>query len=139
MNIIDATNLLLGRFATVAAKKALLGEEIVIVNCENAIISGKKEEIIERYKQKVKRGIPLKGPYFPKQSDLVVRRTIRGMLPFKTAKGREAFKRVMCYTHVPSEYQNKKLESIKTAHVSKLPSLYYMRLGDVCRLLGGKK
>ena len=37
--IIDATELIVGRFATVAAKKALLGERIDIINCEKAIIT----------------------------------------------------------------------------------------------------
>ena len=48
--ILDATNLILGRMATAVAKKALLGEKIDIVNCENAVISGNKYQILERYK-----------------------------------------------------------------------------------------
>ena len=38
--IINAENLILGRMTTYAAKKALQGEEVDIVNCEKAIITG---------------------------------------------------------------------------------------------------
>ena len=48
--IIDATNLLVGRLATVVAKKALLGGKIDIVNAEKAIISGPKRLVINKYK-----------------------------------------------------------------------------------------
>ena len=40
---IDADNLILGRMATTAAKSALAGENVVIVNCEKAIVTGKKD------------------------------------------------------------------------------------------------
>ena len=38
--IINADNLVLGRMAAIAAKQALLGEDVRIVNCEKAIITG---------------------------------------------------------------------------------------------------
>ncbi len=37
--IIDANNMILGRLASFAAKKALLGEKIDVINCEKAVIS----------------------------------------------------------------------------------------------------
>lgn len=137
--IIDATNLIIGRIGTVAAKKALLGEEIMIVNCEKAIVTGKKKMVIAKYKQKVEKGIPLRGPYFPRRSDMILRRTIRGMLPWKTTKGREAFKRIKCYLGVPEELKEKKAETIKEADVSKVPNLDYVVLGDISKILGAKQ
>ena len=50
--IIDANNLILGRMATFVAKQALLGEEISIVNCEKAIMTGNKQQILAKYKKK---------------------------------------------------------------------------------------
>ena len=44
--IIDANNLILGRMATFIAKQALLGEDIKIVNCEKAVITGDRKEIL---------------------------------------------------------------------------------------------
>lgn len=136
--IINAEHLIVGRLATYTAKKALLGESIDIVNCDKAIITGKKEEILARYKQRRERGDPHHGPYFPRVSDKLVRRVIRGMLPYKQYKGKEAFKRVKCYRGIPENLQGKKLETIKEANVSKMQNLKYISVGEICSFLGGK-
>lgn len=136
--IIDATNLILGRLATFAAKKALLGEKVDIINCEKAVITGDPKTTYARFKQKRDMGIPLKGPYPSRMPDRIVRRTIRGMLPRKKAKGRYAFSRVMCYIGVPEKLKDKKTETIKEADVSKVPSLKYTTVGEISKLLGAK-
>ena len=46
--IIDGANATLGRLASYAAKQALNGENINIFNCELAMISGKRYNIMER-------------------------------------------------------------------------------------------
>lgn len=136
--IIDATNLIVGRLAAFAAKKALLREKVDVVNCEKAVITGDPNVSYEKLKQKIDRGAPLKGPYHPRMPDRIVRRVIRGMLPWKKTRGREAFKRVMCYIGVPEELKGKKPETIKGADVSKIPSLKYARLGDLSKRLGAR-
>ncbi len=135
--VIDATNLILGRLATYAAKKALEGEKIDIVNSEKAVIVGKKEDILKKYKQRRERGDPHHGPFFPIQSDRIVRRTIRGMLPYKQAKGREAFENVRCYKGVPSKFKDKKLETIKSAKLSD-EIVKYLKIERISKFLGGK-
>jgi len=134
--IIDAENLILGRLATFVAKKALLGETIGVVNCEKAIITGKKDDILKKYRWKREVGETLHGPYFPRVSERVVRRAIRGMLPYKQYKGRIAFERIRCYRGIPEGLKGKKLETIKEADVSKMQNLKYMKIGDVCKFLG---
>jgi len=136
--IIDATNLLIGRMASVLAKKALLGEKIDIVNCEKAVISGGRANVLARYRQKADRGIPLKGPYFPNMPDRLVRRTIRGMLPYKQEKGRKAFERVMCYIGVPMQFKDKRFETVKEANVDKLPNMKFATVADIAKQLGAK-
>lgn|SRR3989338_8211648 len=136
--IIDAKDLLLGRMATLAAKKALLGEQVIVINSEHAIVSGKKSNVLARYTAKVAKGIPLRGPYFPRRADMVVRRTIRGMLPWKRAKGREAYRRVMCYIGIPEKFKDEKAVTIKEANVSKLPSLKSIKVKELCKLLGAR-
>jgi len=137
--IIDATNLIVGRLATVAAKKALLGEKIEIVNCEKAVVTGKRDAVIKSYLQKIHRGVPSQGPYFPKFSDRIVRRVIRGMLPYKQEKGRKAYERIMCYLSVPENLKDQKAETIKEANVSKLPNLKYVTIGDIAKQIGAKR
>ena len=137
MIIIDANNLILGRLASFAARKVLLGEEVQIVNCEKAIISGDKKYTLQKYKLKFDKGIPLKGPYFPRTPDRIVRRTVRGMLPFKRARGREAYKRVMCYTGMPEGLKQKPI-TIKEADASKHPNTRFITVEKISKHLGVK-
>ena len=137
--IIDATNLIVGRMATYAAKKALLGEDVRIVNCDKAVMTGKRESVLEKYKRQSQMGRHSKGPFYRRRSDMFVRRIVRGMLPYKQEKGINALKRVMCYVGVPDELKDKKLETFKDAHVSKVPSLYYTSVNEIVKSLGGKR
>jgi len=136
--IIDATNLILGRMATFAAKQALLGEEIKIINCEKTIMSGDKKKILAKYREKMKMGKPQKGPFIPKRADMFIKRTIRGMLPYKQEKGRNAFKRIKCYVDVPEEFKDKKSETVEKANVAKIPNLKYITVEEICKFMGGK-
>lgn len=136
--IIDATDLIVGRMATRVAKKAQLGEEIKIVNCEKAVITGKKGSVLARFKQKRDHGVPLKGPYYPRMPDRIVRRMIRGMLPYKQEKGAKAYKRVKCYIGIPVELEGQKIETIDEADVKKLKNLDYQTIGEISKKLGAK-
>ncbi|MBS3077833.1 50S ribosomal protein L13 [Candidatus Pacearchaeota archaeon] len=112
--IIDAEGGVMGRIAAFAAKQALFGKEVVIVNCEHAAITGSPRRIIEGYQQKRGRGgTAQRGPYFPKSPERVMKRTVRGMLSHTQFRGRAAFKRVICYDAVPAEYQASKKTSMK--------------------------
>ena len=92
--IVNADNLILGRMATTVVKKALNGEQIDVVNCERAILTGKKKDVLAKYKQRVNRGGPFHGPFYPRMPDRFVRRAIRGMLNYKQERGKNAFKRI---------------------------------------------
>ena len=138
--IIDAENMILGRLATHVAKKALLGEKIDIVNCEKAVITGGKKYLSNEYRKKNERGTrPTKGPFMPKMPDRFVRRTIRGMLPYKQEKGKNAFKRIMCYISIPDEFKDKKIEKIESCNVSKLGNLKYQYVEKICRSMRDRK
>jgi len=106
--IIDGENAILGRLASYAAKKALEGHKIVIVNSEKVIISGKLNKIKEDYQQKRRRhGDSQRGPIFPRSPEKILKRTIRGMLPIKKG-GKEVLKQIRCYNGIPEEYKEKK-------------------------------
>ncbi len=141
MRIINAEGLILGRLASKVAKMLLEGEEVVIVNAEKAIITGNREDIFAKYKQRTElrtRTNPRRGPFYPKRSDEIVRRTVRGMLPWKTDRGRKAFKRLKVYVGIPKEFEGKELETISEAHMSKLATPKYVTVGEVAKFLGGK-
>jgi large subunit ribosomal protein L13 len=128
MNIvIDGSNALLGRLASYAAKQALLGHDVVIVNCKEVVISGNSRSIIAHYRvRRARGGSAQKGPYFPKIAERIVKRTIRGMLPYTQGRGLAAFKKVRCYNELPQEYAEvKKIKAgkekpIKTMQLSEL-------------------
>ncbi len=136
--IINAENKIVGRIATVAAKKALLGEEVIIINCEKAIISGNRKAVISSYKKRAMKGTHSTGPFLPRQPDRFVRRAVRGMLPYKQPRGKEAFKRIMCYIGAPEEYPPEKAEDIPSAGIEKLPNFKYATVKEICKELGCK-
>ena len=134
MNI-DANDLIVGRIATVAAKKALLGEEVNIVNCKEAVFSGKKKTVLARFQRFREMGTPTTGPFIHRNPKDIVKRTVRGMLSYKQPRGRKAFERIKCYNDVPEKLKDK-LETIEEAHVKKLPSRNYMKVKDISKVLG---
>ncbi len=135
--IIDATNLIAGRLATVVAKKALLGEEITIVNAELAVFTGDKKKVLAAQKQKRERGAPLIGPFVPRQPDRMLKRTIRGMLPYKQPRGEKAFKSIICYVGLPKRFEGQDIQTIEVANVEKVTQIKYVTIGEICKLLGG--
>jgi large subunit ribosomal protein L13 len=132
MIVIDAKNLILGRFATHVAKQALLGEEVRVINCEKAIVSGKKATTLRETKESALRGNPVKGPFIPKMADRYVRRVIRGMLPYKVHKGAEAYKRVLCYIGEPEEFKDK-ATTLESASYKKLPNLRFTTVEEMLK------
>ena len=133
--IINAKDLVLGRFATVAAKRALLGEKVIIVNCDSAVISGDKYKLYKDYSRRKNMGT-FKGPFMPKMPDRFVKRAIRGMLPYKLEKGRKAFDSIKCFVGVPSEYKDKEFEKIENAEIKNLHTVKFVYVKDICKNLG---
>lgn len=112
--VINAENTPLGRIASYAAKQALLGKAIIIVNCSEAIISGDRQGIISRYQTaRARGGSALKGPNIKRSPYMIMKRTIRGMLSYKQGRGLNALKKILCYNDIPAEYQNKNKISLK--------------------------
>lgn len=135
--IIDANDLILGRLAAFAAKKALLGETIHIVNAEKAVITGDKKKVLGKYKNWREKGTPLIGPFFPRMPDRIIKRTIRGMLDYNSSRGKEAFARIKCHIGVPSEFEGKEFESLSKINVEKTHAKY-ITVGAISKELGVK-
>lgn len=129
--VINAENQVLGRLSAYAAKQALLGNTVIVVNSEKAVVSGSKRDILRRYKQKKARGVPAHGPFFPKKPEAVLRRTIRGMLPHRQAKGRKAFARIRCYSGIPENVS----DSVKVGKGVEKLSSRYITLKKICEAL----
>ncbi|NVM30196.1 MAG: 50S ribosomal protein L13 [Candidatus Helarchaeota archaeon] len=104
--IINADGLILGRLASSVAKMLLLGERVIIVNAEKSVISGKRRTTLNHYKERQNirtHTNPTKGPFWFKTPNQLVRRTIRGMLPWKKDRGRRAYRNLKVYIGIPEE------------------------------------
>jgi len=136
--IIDAEGAILGRLSTYIAKRLLAGETIDVVNVEKMVISGQPESTIRDYKAKLEirsKYNPLRGPFHYRRPDRFVRRTIRGMLPYKRPRGKAAFHRLKCHISVPKEFEKAKMIKIPEADSAKL-SRKKITVGDLCKQLG---
>jgi len=138
MVLINAQGLIVGRLSSIVAKKLLEGEEVTIINADKAILSGSKASTFAEYKQTVDRGTKEKGPYYPKRPDAIIKRTIRGMLPYKAQRGKDAMARLTVYIGTPSEVSGKEAVTLEKASADRLSSFKYMELGELSKQLGAK-
>lgn len=114
--VIDCDSQILGRLASRTAKLLLLGSRVVLVNAEKAAISGHASNIAANYKQKVEfkdKANPEHSPYWSRRPDFLVKRIVRGMLPWKKPHGREAFRRLRVYVGVPAEFGKREFSKEK--------------------------
>jgi len=142
IHVIDGTGLVAGRLASVIAKRLLNGEKIVVVNAEKIIIVGKPKSILERFKKRIVEwktyyNPEKRGPKYPRRPDLIFKRMVRGMLPYKKPKGREAYRRLRVYIGIPDEFKNHKFENVPQA-IRKNIKVPYISLGEVYKHFGGK-
>jgi large subunit ribosomal protein L13 len=136
MTIIDASDHVVGRLASVVAKRLLDGEEIIVVNAEKALITGDKAEILKEFRWRMDVGSTRKGPYYPKRPDRILERAINGMVPHKRPRGKTAMKKLKVYVAVPEEFKDKKLERIPEA--SRVTAESFLSLGDISKHLGAE-
>lgn len=137
--VLDAKNQILGRLASFAAKRALSGDMVVVLNAEKAVISGRRKSIVEEAKHILNTrtlGAQANAPVHERRPDLYFRRVVRGMLPWKKAKGRAAFHNVHVFMGVPEEFSGKSMMKVPGADASKLTSPY-IALEDLATEIGG--
>ncbi len=135
ITIINGENLILGRVASIVAKRLLEGEKIIIVNAEKAVLSGKKKSKTRKAKVFLEVGHPKKGPFHYRRPDRILRNTVRGMLPYKQPKGKQAYKRLKVFIEVPEELKEQKTETLAEAHAEKLKCPYFT-LGEFAKEIG---
>ena len=135
--VVNAEGHILGRLSSVIAKRLLNGEKIVVVNAEKAIVTGDREIVFRRYKEKYDRGSKEKGPYFPRHPEKLFKRTVRGMLPWKSRRGREAYRRLRVFMGVPEELKNKEFEIVENALYERVCKTdKFVTLKEICEYLG---
>jgi large subunit ribosomal protein L13 len=131
--VIDAKDQILGRLCTHVAKRLLNGEEITIVNAEMVRISGSRAQLLEHYRTRRARGKNFSGPKYPRAPDMILKRSVRGMLDYRKTSGMEAYRRLKVYVGVPRELKDIAAESPESSRKPVAKSVY---LGDISRELG---
>nr|AFX72999.1 60S ribosomal protein L13a [Spirometra erinaceieuropaei] len=116
--IIDARGHLLGRLASIVAKTLLQGQKVVVVRCEQINISGSFYRNKLKYREFLRKRMntnPSHGPYHYRSPAKIFWRTVRGMLPHKLYRGKEALGKLKCYEGIPPPYDKKKRVAVPSA------------------------
>lgn len=132
--IIDGAGAVLGRLASKLASLTLDGEKVVVVNAEEVVVSGDRDDVVEKYRRKTEYGSD-RGPKQPKRPDAILKRTVRGMVPYKKQRGRDAMQRLRVYVGVPEEYNGVEFEPVVST-VEDLGRAGYVELGDISEKIG---
>jgi large subunit ribosomal protein L13 len=130
--VIDARDCIMGRVASTVAERALDGERIAVVNAEGAVITGNEEDTVGTYRKRTELGSD-RGPAYPKRPDGIFKRSIRGMVPHKKQRGREALSNVRVYVGNPYEEEGDVLEGTS---IDRLSNMDFVSLGEVSEHLG---
>tara|TARA_A100001037_G_scaffold172350_2_gene154804 strand:+ start:5046 stop:5483 length:438 start_codon:yes stop_codon:yes gene_type:complete len=132
--IIDASGCVLGRVSSQIAQLSLEGNKVAIINAERAVITGSEQDILSRFQKRMEIGSD-QGPYYPKRPDRIIKRAIRGMLPYKRKKGRDALERIRVYVGNPFETEGEILANTSLEDPSEIR---YVELGLISEKLGAK-
>jgi len=144
--VVDARDCIMGRVASQVAEKALDGQTVAVVNAERAVITGREEQIMAKYEKRVDIGDDNKY-FYPKRPDGILKRAIRGMLPHKKQRGRDAFENVRTYVGNPysedgagsSQQQTTEAVVLEGTSLDRLSNIKFVSLADVSEQLGANK
>jgi large subunit ribosomal protein L13 len=133
--LIDASGLILGRAASLIAKRLLNGETIVVLNAEQAVVTGSRPNVLAFYTAARARGSVRSGPHFPRYPDRIFRRTVRGMVPHLKTRGKLAMDLLEVHIGVPSQFKGLPAVTLEGARAR--PALRApLTLAEITRLLG---
>mmetsp|Transcript_34699 Transcript_34699/g.83848 ORF Transcript_34699/g.83848 Transcript_34699/m.83848 type:complete len:202 (-) Transcript_34699:220-825(-) len=141
--VIDGRDHLLGRLASIVAKELLAGQKVVIVRCDEMVVSGSQVRNRVKYAQFRRKHMntnPRKGPFHFKSPAMMVWRTIRGMVHQKTARGQLALKRLSTFDGIPSPYDKEKRVVVPAAlRVMRIkPGRNFTVIGELADSVGWK-
>jgi large subunit ribosomal protein L13 len=144
--VFDADGLILGRLASTVADMLLKAarsdrdDKVVIINSEKAIVSGSSRAVLQTYHDKYALNHARKGPFYPRMPDMILKRTVRGMLPYqRKSSGRRALRNLRveigCPHHLASGMPEGHVEGEDSNIRKPLPESY-VSLGDISASLG---
>merc|ERR1712029_1304438 len=141
--VIDGRANMNGRLASIIAKLILNGQKVVVVRCEEINISGNFYRNKLKYLDFLRKRCnvkPSRGPFHFRAPSKIFWRTIRGMVPHKIQRGKDAMKRLQTFEGVPPPYEKKKRMVVPSAlKVLRLkPGRKFCSLGRLSHDVGWK-
>lgn len=133
--VIDADGLILGRMSSTVAKNLLRGEQVMIVNAEKAVLSGRKKTKVNEAKEFLDVGGVGRGPFHYRRPDRIVRKAVRGMLPIRQSKGLLAYRRLHVFIGIPDNLKGQKMNTLADAQAKKLTCPYFT-VGELAKGIG---
>jgi large subunit ribosomal protein L13 len=135
VTLVNAEGLIVGRMCSKVAKRLLNGEEVTILNAEKAVFSGKKKAKILEAHIFLEVGAPVRGPFHYRRPDRFLRKTVRGMVPYKQPKGKEAYARLRVFMGVPLDLKGKEMITFEEASSANLKGPHFT-LGELAKEIG---
>merc|ERR1712080_554588 len=134
---------LMGRLASTVAKLLLTGNKVVVVRTEGINMSGNFYRNKLKYLDFLRKRcnvLPSRGPFHFRAPGKIFWRTVRGMTPHKTERGKAALKRLQVFEGCPPPYDKKKkmvvpsaLKTLRLKHGRK-----YCSIGRLAHEVGWK-
>jgi len=131
--VVDARDCILGRVASQVAERALDGERVAVVNADASVITGNENQLVEKYQKRREVGSD-RGPAYPRRPDRIFKRSVRGMVPHKRPRGREAIENVRVYVGNP--YDDADPDILEGTSLDRLSNIKFVQLGDISEALG---
>ena len=143
--VVDARDCIMGRVASQVANRALDGDRVAVVNAERAVITGSEDDVMSTYRERDAVGSD-QGPNYPKRPDRIFKRAVRGMVPHKETRGREAIERVRVYVGNPyddgaADDDDEEADAVEPAvlegtSLDRLSTIKFVSLAEVSENLG---
>mmetsp|Transcript_10750 Transcript_10750/g.12977 ORF Transcript_10750/g.12977 Transcript_10750/m.12977 type:complete len:199 (+) Transcript_10750:179-775(+) len=141
--VVDCRGHLMGRMASIIAKELLAGQRVVAVRCELLEISGAIWRNKIKQAQFIKKRTatnPKRGPIHFHSPAKMLWRVVRGMIPHKTQRGKEAMLRFKSFEGIPHPYDRMKRmvipQALRTLRLQ--VGRKYTVLGDLAQKFGWK-
>lgn len=137
--IVDGKNLIAGRLASKVAKAVVKGEKVVIINAEDVVIIGKKENILEKFYTRTHVKVlsnPHYGPKYDRVPSKILRRMIKGMLPKGPRAVERYIKMVTVHNSTPKLMPKEEITTFKEIEFDGHKN--HITLKELGTLLGAK-
>jgi large subunit ribosomal protein L13 len=137
--IVNAEKMVAGRLSSKVAKALINGETITIVNAENVVLVGRKEDLLRKFVARVDAAVksnPHYGPKYDRIPSKMLRKMVKGMLPNKSRTNERLISNLTVYNSIPKEFKEQEFANIEGVMFNERNDS--LTLGEIAKLLGGK-